>query len=234
MKTSIEGINFIKARESFRSRAYKPLPNSEEPWTIGYGSTVGVHDGDTITEPEAMGRLARELIHYEDLVNQACALEPNQNQFDALVSLAYNCEAAVSRKSSVIKAHNRGDFSAAANAFDLYDMAHGKHEPGLLKRRKMEGAKYLTPVTGESPHAMPQAVDLPPTFMASNINKGGVIAGGAGALAAVQPVVDAVNAFKSGVDSLGTWLVPLAIIVAIAAVGYMVYERIQLRKKGIV
>ncbi len=102
-----------------------------------------------------------------------------------------------------------------------------------MSRRAQEAALYLTPVNGQADNPMPQTVDPESSFIASPINKGGIIAGGTAAVATASEVVNTVGAFKTGVDGLGTWLVPILLVVALCAIGWMVYERIQLRKKGI-
>ena len=133
MKTSSKGIALITEFEGFRSKAY--LCPAGVP-TIGYGFTLGVQLGDTITKEQAKRRLARELESYEAAVSRACTNEPNQNEFDALVCFAFNVGAAGMAKSSVIKAHNRGDHQAAARAFQLWNKAGGVVYAGLSEESR--------------------------------------------------------------------------------------------------
>ena len=86
MKISSAGLSIIKEFEGFRAEAYKPIPS--DPWTIGYGFTKGVKQGDTITRAEAEIRLRRELVEYERGVERATKGHATQPQFDALVSFA--------------------------------------------------------------------------------------------------------------------------------------------------
>lgn len=51
MKTSYIGRNLIKAFEGYRSEAYL-CPAGK--WTIGYGHTSGVKEGDTCTKEQAI------------------------------------------------------------------------------------------------------------------------------------------------------------------------------------
>ena len=236
MKTSPKGVRLSCEFEGFRANAY--LDPVGIP-TIGYGFTKGVSLGDTITRIEAHLRMERELVEYERGVLAACKVTPNQNQFDALVCFAFNVGVAGMTKSSVIKAHNRGDTQAAARAFGLWNKAGGKVFAGLTRRRAAEGALYLEPMSDDvsdpdhgSALDMPQAVDPESRMASSSINRAGVVAGGTATVATVSEVVNSVGYLKRGVSDLETWAVPLLLIVTIAATGYIVWQRFAQRKGG--
>ena len=244
MKTSQKGIDLIKQFEGFRSKAYRDVVGV---WTIGYGFTKNVKEGDTMTRAEAEIRLVRELEPYEKAVLAACTLPPNQHQFDALVCCAWNIGIAGIRKSSMIRAHNRGDFQAAARAFSLWNKAGGKVWPGLTRRRAAEAALYLTPVEMPKPdpavnftaeedtpplEPMPQAVEPERPMTQSSIVRASTVAGGTAALAGVAETVNTVSSIKYGLNSLGSWMVPLLLLVTVAAVGWAIYERLRQRKDG--
>jgi lysozyme len=244
VKTSQKGIDLIKQFEGFRSKAYQDVVGV---WTIGYGFTDGVKPGDTMTRVEAEIRLVRELEPYEQAVLAACTLPPNQHQFDALVCCAWNIGIAGIRKSSMIRAHNRGDFQAAARAFSLWNKAGGKVWPGLTRRRAAEAALYLTPVEMPKPdpavnlmaeedtpqlEPMPQAVDPERPMTQSSIVRASTVAGGTAALAGVAETVNTVSSIKYGLNSLGSWMVPLLLLVTVAAVGWAIYERLKQRREG--
>lgn len=230
MKTSARGLKAIIQFEGFRSQAY--LDPVGIP-TIGYGFIEGVKMGDTITRAQADARLGRELAGYELAVMQATKGQVNQNQFDALVSLAWNIGKAGMAKSSVIKAHNRGDYQAAARAFGLWNKAGGKVLPGLTHRRAAEAAMYLE-TTGDQPdYSMPQKVDAEPSWTASPTNRAGMVAGGTAAVAAASETLTVVNTFKDSVSSLGDWLMPVLLGIAVIAIGVMLYQRWMMRKDGV-
>ena len=67
------------------------------------------------------------------------------NQFGALVSLAYNIGLGGEAHSTVQRLHNAGDYQGAAQAFLMWDKAGGRVVPALLRRRGEERALYLTP-----------------------------------------------------------------------------------------
>lgn len=241
MKTSRRGVSLIKEFEGFYPNAYRDPVGI---WTIGYGFIEGVQEGDTISRAQAEARLKRELKKYEMGVLAACKVPPNQHEFDALVSFAFNVGVAGMGKSSVVKAHNRGDKLAAARAFALWNKAGGKVWAGLTRRRAAEAALYLEPVAEVAPAAsapasapmpqplMPQAVE-PETGMAgSTINRASAIAGGAASVAAVSEVLTAVNQVKSGVEALEAWLVPVLLVAVVGLCAYIVWQRLKQREGG--
>jgi lysozyme len=139
-KISGAGLDLIKRYEGFRENAYL-CPAGV--WTIGYGSTHGVRPGDRIDENSAEARLRDEVRMYEKAVAHALKVPATQNQFDALVSLAYNIGTSAIVRSSAIKLHNQKQFEKAADAILLWRSANGKVLPGLVRRREEERSLYL-------------------------------------------------------------------------------------------
>ena len=170
---------------------------------------------------------------------QGCAREPNQNEFDAMVLLCFNIGPAGFRRSTVLKAHNRGDCQAAARAFGLWNKSGGKVYAGLTKRRAEESALYLTPMPDDMSdppegaiEAMPQSVDAESPMHASPINRAGVVAGGTAAVATVAETARTVADVKYSASSLGDWLVPVLLLLVVVLCGYMVWQRVGQRKGG--
>lgn len=228
MKTSPRGIALIKQFEGFREDAYEDVVGV---WTIGYGFTEGVQRGGHMTREEADARLVSELAGYEHAVRIATApQEPNQSQFDAMVCLAWNIGINGFKKSTVVKAHNRQDFAAAARAFSLWNKAGGKVVNGLVRRRAAEAALYLEPIMETEP--MPQVVDAEPPFLASNINKAGIATAATAGAGTVVEVLNTLNAVKQGVDGLREWLVPVLLLVVVGMAAYIVWQRVTLRTRG--
>lgn len=90
MKISQSGIDLIKGFEGLRLTPYKC---ESRVWTIGYGHTGGVDQNTSpITEKEAEELLKKDLKYFEKCVNNKDYVPQslNQNQFDALVSFAFN------------------------------------------------------------------------------------------------------------------------------------------------
>lgn len=235
MKLSLTARQKLKDLEGFREYAYIPVKG--DVWTVGYGFTKGVQKGDYMTLEQADARLVSELSEYEHAVYYACTTRPNQNQFDAMVLLCYNIGIAGFKRSSVLKAHNRGDHQAAARAFALWNKSGGKVYTGLTRRRAYEAALYLKPVpescnVQRAEEAMPQTVDEESTMPQSTINRAGFAAGGTATVATVAEVARTVSDTKQSVQSLGDWLVPALLVLVVAICGYIIYERIKQRKQG--
>lgn len=144
MRISEAGLCIIKEFEGFKAKAYIPVPGDVP--TIGYGFTEGVKMGDTMTREEADRIMVEKVLpDREDFVEKH-ALAPNQNQFDAMVSLCYNIGAGNFKKSQVLALHNQGNFAAAGKAFLNWTKSGGKVIPGLVRRRNEEMVLYLAPV----------------------------------------------------------------------------------------
>ena len=136
MKTSSNGIDMIKAFEDLRLKAYKCAAGV---WTIGYGHTEGVTGAMIITETTASELLAKDLEKFEEGVSRLVKVEINQNQFDALVSFAFNVGLAGLAKSTLLKKLNSGRPVCEVQAeFLRWNKAGGKVLAGLTKRRNAE------------------------------------------------------------------------------------------------
>jgi lysozyme len=74
-----------------------------------------------------------------------CAVEAdtNENQFSAMVSLAYNIGLKAFQSSSVLRLHRLQDHQRAADAFLMWNKGGGKVLPGLVTRRANERKLYL-------------------------------------------------------------------------------------------
>ena len=145
MHISPSGIDLICNFEGKRLTAYD---DGVGVWTIGFGTTVypngiKVMKGDTCTEAQAKTYMAHDLKKFEATVNKAVTVQLNQNQFDALVSLAYNIGTNAFSKSTLVKKLNANDIRGAADQFDLWVNAGGERMQGLVNRRTVEKALFL-------------------------------------------------------------------------------------------
>lgn len=137
MKTSKRGIDLIKKYEGCKLVAYKATP-TEKFFTIGYGHySPDIKAGTVITQAKAEEYLKDDLKRFESYVD-SLKLSLSQNQFDALVSFAYNCGSYNLRRLVA----NR-TLSQIADAMLLYNKAGGKVYKGLTNRRKAERALFL-------------------------------------------------------------------------------------------
>lgn len=142
MKTSPEGIRLIKHFEGFRSFPYRCSANV---LTIGYGHTQGVsEDMAHITERYACELLEQDLKKFESSVKKLIKIPLKQNEFDALVSFAFNLGAGALQRSTLRQKLNREDRQGAADEFLKWCRAGGKILKGLLRRRIAEREMFLS------------------------------------------------------------------------------------------
>ena len=140
MKISNKGIELIKKWEGCRLTAYY-CPGGV--LTIGYGHTgKDVKCGMKITESKAESLLVKDLEKFEkkvDKYNQVYNF--NQNQFDSLVSFAYNI-------GSIDQLTNNGKrpINVIAQKILLYCNANGKRLSGLYNRRLDEQRLFKSPI----------------------------------------------------------------------------------------
>lgn len=136
MKTSQTGINLIKQFEGCRLEAYK-CPAGV--WTIGYGHTAGVRPGQKISAAQAEAYLRSDLENYEKKVDKYRGYGWSQNEFDAMVSFAYNLGSI-----DKLTANGTRSKTVIAEKILLYNKAGGKVLVGLTRRREAERNLFLS------------------------------------------------------------------------------------------
>jgi len=141
MKISKTGVALIQEFEGLELESYQ---DSVGIWTIGYGTTRNIHEGMVITEGQATQFLEKDVSETEQAVNNMTSYPINQNQFDALVSFAYNVGITALRSSTLMRKLNAGDVDGAANEFQRWVRAGGKVLPGLVRRREAERALFIS------------------------------------------------------------------------------------------
>ncbi|HLD90978.1 MAG TPA: lysozyme [Patescibacteria group bacterium] len=147
MKIDTVGLDLIKKFEGFSSKPY--LCPAGIP-TIGYGNTY-YEDGTKvkltdapITKERATEILNHVVATFAESVNEFVKIKVTQNQFNALVSLAYNIGLGNFSKSTVLRKLNIGDYEGAASSFLLWRKAGGKVVAGLVNRREAEKKVFLS------------------------------------------------------------------------------------------
>lgn len=141
MRTSQTGIDLIKRFEGFSPVAYL-CPAGV--WTIGYGHTAGVHEGDSIDGDTAEDYLREDLTSAEGAVEKYVKVPLKQWQFDALVSFTFNLGAGNLYSSTLLKKVNRNpDDPSIRQEFEKWVYADGRVLQGLVERRKAEADMYF-------------------------------------------------------------------------------------------
>lgn len=136
LKPSDDCIEIIAYFEGFEEHAYQ---DSVGVWTIGYGSTRGVKQGDVITEEAARKRMLKELEEdYAYAVQRYVKVPLTQYEFDALTCFTYNLGSGNLSRSTLLKLLNQGLYEEASDEFPKWSKAGGKTLKGLFRRRTGE------------------------------------------------------------------------------------------------
>lgn len=147
---------FTKSFESCSLKAYLDSGKPPVP-TIGFGTTVYANGirvklGDVITQEQADA----EFEHYFDTMQRNLRHEVlyynlfSKNQWAALCSLCYNIGNTLFEHSTLLKMLNEfsplipGHFDDLANEIDKWCHDNGRVVPGLVKRRNLEKALFLS------------------------------------------------------------------------------------------
>ena len=125
---------FVKAEEALRLKAYK-CPKGV--WTIGWGHTGGIKEGDTCTREQAEAWIRSDLQSAQTGLARFINVPVSANQFIALLSLAFNMGSmgVVDKCPKMLRALNAGDYETAADEF--LDVTNGGLA-GLVARRRRE------------------------------------------------------------------------------------------------
>lgn len=157
MKASQVCLDLIR---QFEGCYLRPYLCPAKVWTVGMGSVLYPEQlrlpldrrlqfplkpehFRVFTLEECYELLYRDLRKFERGVDRYVTVQLTQNQFDALVSFAYNLGLGTFQRSTLRKKLNRGDYEGAANELLKYNKAAGKVLRGLVRRRQAERALFL-------------------------------------------------------------------------------------------
>lgn len=130
-------IDLVKGFEGFNPRAYSDYKQT----SIGYG-TKG-REGEVLNEEQATERLKSELSGHAERIQKAAELKGislNKNQFNALTSFDYN----TGKGANLIERFGENPDQLASKILE-YTKAGGEDLPGLVRRRRIEAALFLSP-----------------------------------------------------------------------------------------
>ena len=156
MQLSEQGATLIKGFEKCRLDAYQ---DSAGVWTIGWGNTsyengTRVKASDRLSQhraDELFKRIAQRFVNDVAYLTKGTPLK--QQQFDALVSFAYNVGSDIDLDdiaeglgdSTLLKLiMGNPDDSKIPAEFLKWDKSKGKILAGLTRRRKAEALLYIT------------------------------------------------------------------------------------------
>lgn len=144
MKVSPSGVDFIKQFEGLELVSYQCQAGV---WTIGYGTT-GPEIGPRmrITKEEADRLFEEDLQVFQQGVNNYLKVKINQNEFDALVSFAYNVGLGAFGSSTLLRLLNDNCSKqiVASEFLRWVKVQDGKISEGLKIRREKEKQLFLS------------------------------------------------------------------------------------------
>lgn len=141
MSASQSLLDMIKKYEGFRESPYI-CPGGQ--LTIGYGKAIKPGEYTSITKSEAEILLRKTVAAFERSIKNLVQVPLNQNQYDALVSFAYNVGAGAFKKSDLLKKLNASDYKGAADELPKWNKSKGKVLKGLVRRREEERKLFLS------------------------------------------------------------------------------------------
>jgi lysozyme len=173
MNLSDAGARFIAGHEislpadgSIPEKYLVPYNDPVGLATIALGHLIAkrpVNDDDRrqwgkLTQAQAYDLFRSDLRRFIDAVAGMVTVPLTQNQFDALVSFAYNLGEGALKGSTLLKKLNAGDYKGAAAEFAKWNKARVngvlKVLPGLTRRRKEEAELFMRASAG-------QPIDIP-------------------------------------------------------------------------
>ena len=151
MKMSTKGVKLLAQWEGFKKLKYK---DSDGEWTIGVGHLITPDElkrgsinvaGNPVsinkpwTDENVRALLSQDLIRFEKDVISTIKVPLKQNQFDALVSFAFNIgTGAFNSEIGVAKSLNAGLHNDVPRQLRKWNKSGGKVVDGLVSRREKE------------------------------------------------------------------------------------------------
>ena len=137
-----KGLQLIKDFEKLSLKSYR---DSGGVWTVGYGHTgPDVGRWTRVSKRKANSLLEEDVSATERAVADAIQVKTTQNQFNAMVSLAFNVGVTNFRQSTLLRLHNKRAFTSASREFTKWSKVNGRTSKGLLIRREKEAKLYRT------------------------------------------------------------------------------------------
>ena len=236
---SEDGINLVKRFEGLHKLnennqvvAYK-CPAGV--WTIGWGHTAGVKEGDVVTISDCENFLRQDLEECGQVIKRNVKVPLTQAQFDSLASFIFNLGAGNFKSSTLLKKLNKGSYDEVPEQLLRWNKARVDGSltelRGLTRRRTAEATLFTVdyPLPDDDPdEVMPQAVEQTSTkSLAQSKTMAG--AGIAGFATVAQELAGQLRSLTSYSGVIETAFVVLSIL----GIALVAYSRIKDNKEGI-
>lgn len=223
-----EGLDFLERWEGkvpyvyddfvYPTVRYKPGTAVKGTLTAGVGHTnpadIKEWIGKTIPESVIEKWLDQDLDAAEMDVHNLVKVRISERQRTALTSLRFNIGSAAFKRSTLLKKLLKGDFAGAAAEFPRWNKSKGKVIDGLVKRRAAEMELFTSDMQNKRSTNSQAKPDNSGWFTPEAIGTIGTGASGIGAVA-------------SGDGPVQYALAIIAVIAAIAVIGFFIYHRIK-------
>lgn len=146
MTVSTNGLNFLKQTEALRLTAY----NLGDGWTIGYGNKfyedgTAVKQYQTITAARAEQLFKNIANKFASEISKLITSRLTQNQFDAVLSYAYNRGTGKFKASELLKMINRDpNNKAIKEQFVIEWGTNQTYKSSIITRRIKEAELYFS------------------------------------------------------------------------------------------
>lgn len=142
-------IALLVGVEGLRTTAYQ---DTGGVWTICYGETKGVKQGQVASKQQCWSMLQTEAARTLDQISPYLPATLNPNQYAALISFCYNVGVYNCKTSSMFKYINKGDYVAAQKEFGRWVYVKkadcrkaASNCSGIPKRRVAEATLWAKP-----------------------------------------------------------------------------------------
>lgn len=130
----------IASWEGFSDVSYRDIVGI---WTIGFGTTGGVKQGQKIDPVSALQRKLTDIEKFEGAIKECVTVPLHQYEYDAYLSLAYNIGPTAFCNSTLVRRLNAQDYEGACKEILRWNRAGGVVVKGLDNRRKAEYQKCI-------------------------------------------------------------------------------------------
>ena len=155
LSLSSSGESLLKGVEALRLKPYDDQTSDDiSSWvggaTIGYGHLIASDEWHLyekgINESQAENLFSDDLAPFVEAVNESVMAQISQQQFDAMVMLAFNIGIGAFKTSSALKLINdpnaRTDYDSLESAWKAWNKSQGEVNQGLVNRRNAEWNVY--------------------------------------------------------------------------------------------
>lgn len=147
---SQNGIHLLAEWEGLRTEVYDDAAGLP---TIGVGHLLTPSERDSgrvtirghavdyrqgLSKQDVLNLLAQDLERFETALNELTTVQLTQNQFDALVSFAFNVGVQAVKTSTLLKKLNEGLYDEVPGQLRRWTKAGGQTIQGLVNRREKE------------------------------------------------------------------------------------------------